>query len=494
MIKQKLKNIITAFTEDRVTFFSVLIFGFAAHMFMLANKIPVDDDICNFYNKGATTVSGRYGLELIRLVMPDVSMPWIYGVMTLVLLAVAMCIVVRLFNIRSRLMQITLAGLFVVFPAQTGTMSYMFTSAPYALSLLMAVAAVYVFERRLRLRWTISPILLIFSCSIYQGYFAFAASFCVLLMIKALLDGESADRVFFSGIKMLAMLVLSVGIYGASVIIAGKLAGVSVLDVANKDQGMLMRIAVAYSAYLHTIFSGYFAYVNSSVSRLMHLVIIAVTGIGIISIMLKTKDIKCYALLALCLFLLPLSCYCLYMLADNGYIHSLALYPFASLYVLFAVVVEQHMDTKLNILRWVSLAAAVPIIIGNIYFANSFYLYSALQYESRSSFYTSMMTQVVQNEGFDADSRLAIIGEQAALDYDLTGDFSFARFQLPGNNIMKPIHAKDIINNYLGFDIPFADEVECAALAETPEVEDMAVYPYYGSVEKIGDCIVVKLG
>ena len=71
--------------EDRLPFLSALGFGFAAHAFILTNKIPVDDDLPNFFNKGATTVSGRYGLELLRLVLPDVSMPWIYGLMTLLL-------------------------------------------------------------------------------------------------------------------------------------------------------------------------------------------------------------------------------------------------------------------------------------------------------------------------------------------------------------------------------------------------------------------------
>ena len=47
---------------------------------------------------------------------------------------------------------------------------------------------------------------------------------------------------------------------------------------------------------------------------------------------------------------------------------------------------------------------------------------------------------------------------------------------------------------YLGFEIPFADEAEIRALEEDPQVLAMAEYPYYGSVKKIGDLIVVRLG
>ena len=70
------------FKRDRLPFFSALGFGLAAYGFCMTNKIPVGDDLVGLFSKGATTVSGRYGLELLRLVMPDASMPWIYGLMS----------------------------------------------------------------------------------------------------------------------------------------------------------------------------------------------------------------------------------------------------------------------------------------------------------------------------------------------------------------------------------------------------------------------------
>lgn len=51
---------------------------------------------------------------------------------------------------------------------------------------------------------------------------------------------------------MLSLLLVSAGIYGLSVVFVGKLSAVPVLDVVNKEQGLLTRIGVAYSAYMHT--------------------------------------------------------------------------------------------------------------------------------------------------------------------------------------------------------------------------------------------------
>jgi hypothetical protein len=53
---------------------------------------------------------------------------------------------------------------------------------------------------------------------------------------------------------------------------------------------------------------------------------------------------------------------------------------------------------------------------------------------------------------------------------------------------------ENFIRYYLGLDIPFADEAALEALARDPRVLAMAEYPYDGSVRKIGDMIVVRLG
>lgn len=65
--------------------------------------------------------------------------------------------------------------------------------------------------------------------------------------------------------------------------------------------------------------------------------------------------------------------------------------------------------------RNVAAAAMALIIFTNIYFANSFYLRSQLQYENRKAFYTTMLTRVMQTEGFSAGSKLAIIGNVSLL-------------------------------------------------------------------------------
>ena len=76
--------------------------------------------------------------------MPDYSMPWIYGLISLLLISAAVCVIIKLFDIKSRVLQVLLGALFITFPAETGTLGYMFTAAPYALALFLSVAAVFI--------------------------------------------------------------------------------------------------------------------------------------------------------------------------------------------------------------------------------------------------------------------------------------------------------------------------------------------------------------
>ena len=473
---------------------TTLLFGFAAHMFMLTNKISFGGDVSSIFDKGATYISGRWGLELIKWLLPDISMPWFNGLFSLLLVSAAVCVMLELFEIKSRGLQILLGGLIICFPAQSATLCYMFTCAPYALSLLMSVLSVYLFENwSSRLRFALCPLMIIFSCSIYQGYFAFASSFCVLIMIKELLENEDSGKVFRHGLKMLGFLVGSVAVYGLTVPLAAKLAGLPVLDAINDEQSLLLRFAVAYSAYIKTWLLGYFAYVNCAVSMLCHLALVAVAALLAAKDQLKDKNFRRIGLLALCVFLFPLSCYCVYLLSDNGYIHSLALYPFCSVYLLMAVIFEKFLASDKRRVRLLVGGLMGIIIFCNILFANKLYFQTWIEFESKRDFYSSLMAVVTLTEGFEEGVELAVIGDAPTMERDFEQFFDLSGFQHPSNSITHVEHVEGFVNNCLGYELPFADGEECAALAENEEVLAMPVYPYHGSVKRVGDYMVLRL-
>ena len=64
----------------------------------------------------------------------------------------------------------------------------------------------------------------------------------------------------------------------------------------------------------------------------------------------------------------------------------------------------------------------------------------------------------------------------------------------PAHDLVNIYSRENFLRYYLGFDIPFADDAELEKLENDSRVAAMSEYPYYGSVQKIDDYIVVKLG
>ena len=139
-----------------------------------------------------------------------------------------------------------------------------------------------------------------------------------------------------------------------------------------------------------------------------------------------------------------------------------------------------------------ALLMAVVVLV-NVYYANMVYLKLDLQYENASAFYTSLCAQIKDTEGFDENSRLAVIGQQDNLMY-IPDELDTELMLGPAHDLVNIYSRENFFRYYLGFDIPFADDAELEKLENDSRVAAMSEYPYYGSVQKIDDYIVVKLG
>ena len=133
------------------------------------------------------------------------------------------------------------------------------------------------------------------------------------------------------------------------------------------------------------------------------------------------------------------------------------------------------------------------VVLVNVYYANMVYLKLDLQYENASAFYTSLCAQIKDTDGFDENSRLAVIGQLDNLLY-IPEELDTELMMGPAHDLVNIYSRENFFRYYLGFEIPFASEDELAMLENDSRVAAMSEYPYYGSVQKIDDYIVVKLG
>ncbi len=487
------KTVIGLVGKYRLPFLSAIAAGFLAHMFAFTNKLVNADEAATLFGKGASAVSGRWGLELVKLIFPDYSMPWIYGVLTIAMIAVAGCLVLDIFKIKSTWLRLTLPALFVVFPAVTGLMCYMFTSAAYGLSFLLAVLAVKLYTGKGIAGFAVPTLLLFLSLGIYQAYIAVAASFFLMLMIKALLEDQSAAVVFRFGLRCLLMLLLSLALYYAISLVVIYFDDESFVDYAvNQDDGLLKKLFLAYRAFGGSFLNGTFGYVNSVPELLAHLVLAGLIFCGALLWGVRKRGMSERLLMLLCLALFPLSTNCIFLIAELNIIHSLVMYSFASTYVLAAVFIEKTDWNRKEPVKAIAALSSALILLCNTYYSNKVYLKMHIQYENTYAFYSGVATQIKLTEGFDQNSEIAIIGEGHNAIFE-PEQFAPDKLTGPSVSLINSYTREYFIRTYLGFDIPFADPEEKNTLSRDQRFIAMPEYPYYGSVAEIDNYIVVKL-
>ena len=481
--------------QDGPSFTSAMLAGLLAHGFAFSNKLVNADEIATLFGKGVTAGSGRWGLELSRLLFPDISMPWIYGILCLLFLATASCLLLRVLKIHTPLLRLLLPALIVSFPAQTATFSYMFTSPSYALAFLLAAAALALTEGEGRWRFLLGGVLLVVSVGTYQAYISLVSSVYLLLMIQRLLEREStAKEVLVYGLRRLAFLAGTLLVYYGVTLLALKLLGGHFETYGvEKNRSLVLRTAVAYSAFLHIFTRGYFGFIPTAWSRILHGLCALGPAWLLLRWLLGEQPWSKRGLLLLCLFLLPLSIDCIYLIAELGVIYSPVMFGFVSVYLLAAVVVESDREASSRFLRSLLAASLALITLFNVYLANKAYLKMYLDYENAFAFYTGIAAQLRMTEGFEADSKIAILGE-ASTGLSHSPELDLGELVGPSRDLVNVYTREIFLRRYVGFDVSFADLEEKRMLQERDEVKQMSAYPNYGFIQNVGDYIVVKLG
>lgn len=509
LLEQAAKWLLVKIKENMVPIAASVLFGMLAYMFAFTNKLVNHDEVFCLFSKGATVDSGRWGLGALDSLFPNYSMPWIYGVISIVLMTAAVCLIVHIFAIRSKLLQVLLAGSILVFPSLIGTFGYMFTSSSYAVSFFLAVLAVWLLQRPCKFCAIPALGCMVLSLSIYQSYIAVSASLLVLVLIGRLLQEDKCFPVLGKGIYFVAFLIVSLLLYSIGTEIVLRITGTVFNDYASQSvrfnlSSIPAGIDLAYSSFFRFFTEGYRGLIPMPLSQQMHYLFLAASGVLLLFwyFQQKRKDIAGSLLLLVLIALLPLAINCMYLITTADSIHTLVLYSFTAVYILGILIADTCLPLiapeKLSslcrriALDVLTLAMAVMIIL-NTYLANEAYLNLYLRYENAYAFYTSLWADIKMTPGFEENTKLALIGHWQEPDY-YSEKFEFlGQITGVGGFTANSYSGEQFLEYYLGAPISFASQAEIEAIQCAPEYAEMAVYPYYGSMAMIGDTLVVRL-
>ena len=484
--------------ENRLPFLSGLLAGLAAHGYAFGNKLLNHDEIESLFGKGATVTSGRWGLELVKLLFPDWSMPWIYGILSLLLISAAACLMLRVLDIRGAALRVVLPALILTFPSLTGNFCFMFTSAAYAWSFFLAALSVFLFCRGGVKNVLLSAAALVLALGIYQAYISVSATLFVLLMLRDTLDGErTVPEVIRFGVKALTMMLTAIVVYYGVTLLVFRVTGAEfntyVTENVNGAVSLPRRVRMAYDNFFYIFSFRNFYLITSEGLRYLHIVLGLVTLAALGALAIKTKSFLRMALTGVLLLLLPLSICCMFLIMSRESIHTLVLYSFVGVYLLMGLTAERVRGVRGFSAGQLLALPLAAVVLGNVYFANMCYLKLTLQYENARAFYTTLLARVEGTEGFDESCAVAILGRQENLLHEFP-ELDTELFMGVNRELVNIYSRENLLRFYLGQDLPFAEEAAAQALENDQRVVAMAEYPYDGSVRRIDDVIVVKLG
>ena len=485
-----------AVRRNRTALLSAALFSLAAYMFVFTNKLLNLDEVAGLFGKGETLSSGRWALWLSSFFFPDYSMPWINGLLCVLMLSVSAALTVSVCKIEKPLYQALFAGLFVTFPSQIITFSYMFTCAPYALAVLMAAMSVYCTIQGGKGNCILAAVLLCLSMGIYQAYITLTASLYVVYFIRETLrDEKDVKDILKNGLRCIVNMLLALALYFVLNKLVMHFAVTEYNSYAsaamNSDiKSLLSGLRTAFTAFLGYFYKGYYHLAPTKFSMLLHILALLSAAVLTVQWLLRCRTRGRKILLLALLAVFPISVNCIYIISSQR--HTLMLLGFTAVYALLICLMELSEAKKLKSVLTICLAL---ILACNIFYANRIYLKMKLEYEEAFSFYSGLITRVKSTEGYDADTMLIITGDADGKNLVYHAD-EIDTSDIVGlmEGLLNIYSRYDFIKYYVGYDYKPIDWEKWGELDKTDEVSKMPVYPYDGSVKKFGDYMVVNLG
>ena len=493
-------------SQYRYTILSALLTGLLCYLFFFTNKLLNHDELQALFGASDSLSFGRWGIRFVSGLLGRCSMPWFLGVITLTAMTGACCLIVRIFSIRTRLLQMLVPAMIISFPALTGNFSYMFLSGCYGIAFLLSVLSVCFIIQKKPTYWAVAVVCLVFSASIYQAYVAVAASLLIIHLIQNTMYSDcSVKEIFLEGLRFLVFLAVSMMLYALITWLLLRVRGISMGSYAttamNGQMGPVEKIKEILFFIFFVLFSNMRKVVPTPFSSLLHLVCIVSIGLEMLFWVCHKKNLSRLPMLVLLLVLLPFAICALLLVSSLDAVHTLVIYSFATVYILFAVVIEGGCTLSaarelLNRLRRILMDAALVsmclIVFCNAAVANEAALNMHISYEQNYSFATSLIAQLQMTQGYEEGMPVAIIGNfprQKRMDgfSDLEGLTGTAGF---GTDAWSYDY---FYRFYLGFDIELADPETCEQIRKTDEFAEMNSYPNAGFIRIIDSIAVVRL-
>lgn len=495
-----------------VVFIVTLIFGLFSHGVFLSHKLSIHDDLAHMFDHGGLYISGRWMQALIGkgigyIFGDNMSLPLWNGIISIIIIAVSTCIIIKIFEIDSYVLCILVSIFQVSRPIISGLFGYMFT-APYHMfgECLAYIGVFFILRKKGIFAWCIGIMMLACSTGIYQAFIPCIISLILYYYIVEIYSknydfSENIKKGIYYVISMIAFIIL----YAMITKVALALVQQELLDYKGISEmwnvsSIIKRILLPYKYFFNPdIDVEYIIY--PGIMQYMYYPIIAICMIILVIFALYTmkKNIRNGALLLLCLVMFPMACNFIYIMCDAQYITGIMIYGKEMLFIFLLIITNCiKSDSEVWLEKMIPIFSVSVICISCILYIrtnNVVYLKADLLQNRLMSWSTTLVTRIKSTEGYDDNLPIAYIGEYESEDATLINIPQLEKYHI----VPYSGGVEEYINNFAwrlytfymcGF---WPDTISPEEIQKTDEIAEMSVYPDDGSIKVIDNTVVVKL-
>lgn len=509
-VKEKLApNIVIAFV-------SAIIFGLITHMYYITNNFPnADTNLCaGMYLNGYDWMLsiGRWLAYFFDAISSYFILPWIDGIIALVLLGIIASLIVSMFDIKNKVNVIIIAGSIVTFPSIMANFGYVNYADTFMYSYLFAVLSIYIANKVTKLSGKIISVILI-ACSvgIYQSFICVSIVLCILIILKDILDNQIKLR------QLMYKIFSFFCVGGLGMILYFIMWKVAMLirhvEPANY-KGLTDYGNYSLSSILRNMIDGYrfsikYLYTNelfyNPSYKIVSYVILSLIGALLLVSVIKRKKIYLESwklvLLVIDILIIPLGFGFIKIIAPATTVSPLTMEQI-SLFILTIIIILESVDfknTKIGLLNWLVLFGSVLIIHSNILISNVGYVNLQLQYEKSYSSMQRIVDRIIGSEYYSKDIPIFIAG-------DIMGDNYYTAtpqqkeylkgLELVASDVSvyNTMFAKEsFIRTYFGIYIQYTTDEIQQKILNSDDFKQMPIFPDKECTKVIDGVLVVKM-
>ena len=523
-IKEKYDNIDK---RIKMCFLSAFICGLFAHIYALTNHLYNYDELWHTPTGFGTGLEvGRWALSItvwIQKVLFDdcFTIPFINGMLTIILYAVAACFVVSALDIKDEFYAIVVGGLMTTFPALTCRMFFMFTTHYYAIGIAMVAAGAWIIAKKKLniLKVTVAIALTVYGMAIYQANFTTAV--CILvgnLLVWFITENVELKTAIKKCINYVLYLGACMALFLAGSKIALSITGKQMETYENLDQmgrlsmeQLIEGIIRCYKTFFKLPIIDVYSMNPNRIVKIAFLICFLIFLYTFVKVWMMKKEVYMKVLVSLVFAVLPIAVNLIIIMAiSSGTMYSIMVYEIVFVFIISIACLEAIRTCNSDItaipnkmvidkvgilLNSVTAVMLVITVITYIWFANGNYL--AMEYTNQhdNAYYQTLMTQIKSVDGYHADMPITMIGKPVVDSTYTRQDMIGGTFNISGKSStnINAYSSWNIMTRVLGYDpVNRNSDEEEEYFRGLDEVVNMPCYPSSGSIKIIDDTIVIK--